>query len=303
MSNVQQLLPFEPSTATIAVVGATGNQGLSVIKSLAPLGYHIRALTRSPTSPSTLSLFSNHPNVTPTSFDYSDLSSVEAAFEGADVVYGLTLADTPHMLGLKEESGMISELEQGRRLVDVAKRMGVKMFFWSGAHDAGPPKYRSLATFAEKELVDDYLGQSGIPHVVFRLGSFCENAVTFRLLSPTPEKEGELTLAWPHANLHEAVYPMLWVEQDVGRLVALALEQPAKFTRYGKPISLAGGYYSAMDLAALVSEATGKKVNVNGAPKFAGSDYDVMYETFGDAATPYFEGSTFEESTAFLKAG
>lgn len=26
-----------------------------------------------------------------------------------------------------------------------------------------------------------------------------------------------------------------------------------------------------------------------------------MYETFGDATTPYFEGTTFEESTAFLK--
>lgn len=71
-------------------------------------------------------------------------------------------------------------------------------------------------------------------------------------------------------------------------------------------------------------QATGKKVNINGTPKFPGSDYDIvsfrfifcyrarstqadstallqMYETFGDASTPYFEGSTFEESTAFLK--
>lgn len=66
----------------------------------------------------------------PVFLDYSDFSSVEAAFEGADVVYGLTLADTQQLLGFKEESEMMSELEQGRRLIDVARRMGVKLFFW-----------------------------------------------------------------------------------------------------------------------------------------------------------------------------
>lgn len=101
-----------------------------MIRALSPLGYTIRALTRSPTSQTTLSLFSDFPNVSPIFFDYSDLGSVEAAFEGVDVVYGLTLADTPQLLGLKKESEMMSELEQGMRLVDVAKRMGVKLFLW-----------------------------------------------------------------------------------------------------------------------------------------------------------------------------
>lgn len=102
--------------------------GLSIIRALSPLGYTIRALTRTPTTP----LFTSLPNVHPTFFDYSDLGSVQTAFEGADVVYGLTLADSEVLLGFKEEkmSGMMSEEQQGRRLVDVAGEKGVKLFFW-----------------------------------------------------------------------------------------------------------------------------------------------------------------------------
>jgi hypothetical protein len=101
-----------------------------VIHALAPLGYTIRALTRFPTSNSTPSLFADFPNVTPVFFDYAEFSSVEAAFDGVDVVYALTLADTQQLLGFKKDSSMMNELEQGKRMVDVAKKMGVKLFFW-----------------------------------------------------------------------------------------------------------------------------------------------------------------------------
>lgn len=49
----------------------------------------------------------------------------------------------------------------------------------------------------------------------------------------------------------------LWVEKDVGCLVALALKQPAEFIKYGKPFALASKYYSAQDLAVILSEVSG----------------------------------------------
>jgi len=50
--------------------------------------------------------------------------------------------------------------------------------------------------------------------------------------------------------------PELWVEKDVGRLVALALERPAEFTGYDKPFALATEYHSATELAAILSEVS-----------------------------------------------
>lgn len=100
------------------------------MKSLSSLGYSIRALTRDPTSEKTLKTFSGLAGVTPTAFDVSEEQSVRSAFEGVDVVYGVSLPDGAEFVGYGKTPGAVSEFEQGRMMVDVAKEKGVKLFVW-----------------------------------------------------------------------------------------------------------------------------------------------------------------------------
>lgn len=106
---------------------------LSVTKALAAAGYHVRALTRSPASEASVQTLGNLPNVTPTYFDINDRKSAEAAFEGANYVYALTIPDFNAMAADPKEDVKVQGLNeeaQGNMLADVAKEKGVKIFVW-----------------------------------------------------------------------------------------------------------------------------------------------------------------------------
>lgn len=93
----------------------------------------MRALTRSPTSPKTLSAIKDLQNVEPIHFDIEDRASVERAFEGAAVVFGLSIPDLELLTAAPKTfvSHQMGEEAQGKRLADVAKEKGVGIFVWS----------------------------------------------------------------------------------------------------------------------------------------------------------------------------
>ncbi|KAK6833908.1 hypothetical protein PG987_008602 [Apiospora arundinis] len=76
-----------PTTKIIAIVGATGNQGSSVAKTFLTLRphWHVRALTRDPTSPASRELAAQGAEVVRA--DLEDPASLEAAVAGAHAVF------------------------------------------------------------------------------------------------------------------------------------------------------------------------------------------------------------------------
>lgn len=74
---------------TIAIIGATGNQGLSVAKTFLSLGdWTVRCLTRNPSSPVAQDLASKGAVIVQA--DLADIASLRSAFDGAHVVFSNT---------------------------------------------------------------------------------------------------------------------------------------------------------------------------------------------------------------------
>jgi len=99
---------------SVLVIGATGNQGGSVVQALLPKGYSIRTLTRKPDSPAAKRL--TEQGVEVIKGDFSDHDSLVKAATGVDTVYAMT---TPF------EAGTAEETKQGIAISDAAKKAGL----------------------------------------------------------------------------------------------------------------------------------------------------------------------------------
>ncbi|KAJ2843741.1 hypothetical protein J3B02_005176, partial [Coemansia erecta] len=78
-------------TTTVAIIGATGLQGGSVLKSLYATGkYKIRALTRNPSRESAKQLLNKYPGIEVEAADLDDTESLRKAFKDIDIIFGVT---------------------------------------------------------------------------------------------------------------------------------------------------------------------------------------------------------------------
>lgn len=107
--------------------------GFSVVRALASTGYHVRALTRSPTKPATLELLATAgANVEAIHFDLNDAATITAAFTGADVVFAVTVPEDEALMAAPGSSEAqykgLNETEQGVLMAEIAEEVGVGMF-------------------------------------------------------------------------------------------------------------------------------------------------------------------------------
>lgn len=150
------------SKRLIAVTGATGIQGGSVVRFLAKdRNYAIRAITRNPNCPPLLkvqantladnakSLTKDYPDVEIVKASLDDPSSLVSALTGAYGVFGVT--------NYWEHGGDV-ETQQGINLVNAAKQTGVKHFVWSTLDNGDP----SVPHWVSKWRVDGtYVTRTG----------------------------------------------------------------------------------------------------------------------------------------------
>jgi uncharacterized protein YbjT (DUF2867 family) len=192
-------------TPTIAVFGATGQQGEAVVDALLARGALVRALVRNPESERARALAAR--GVELARFDIADPAAVIAALEAVDAFYFMTPDGTT-----PEE--VESEIRLGSGLVDAAVAAHVPHVVFnsvSGAeHDSG------VAHFESKRRVEEHLERSGLRATVLRPTAFMEN---FANLSPTVE-DGELVLRMP---LPDGVGLKLVALKDIGMVAAAIL--------------------------------------------------------------------------------
>ena len=112
----------------VTVFGATGGQGGGVVSRLLKAinndegDYHIRAITRNPDGPKGIDLKNKGCEVV--KCDMDDQASVEEAIGGSYAVFLVT--------NYWEHFSAEKEIDQGKRVIDVSEKLGVKHLVYSG---------------------------------------------------------------------------------------------------------------------------------------------------------------------------
>jgi uncharacterized protein YbjT (DUF2867 family) len=158
---------------TILVTGATGTVGREVVKQLSMLdGIRVRAGVHSVIKGENLRRL---PDVEVVEMEFEDPGSLHAAFTHADKVFLVT----PFSEG---------QVEMARKLIDEAKRTGVKHLVKLSALGAGEEDTIQLCRWHRD--IERYVEQSGIPHTFLRAASFMQNFENYN--APTIKAEGKI---------------------------------------------------------------------------------------------------------------
>jgi uncharacterized protein YbjT (DUF2867 family) len=247
---------------TIAVAGATGQQGGAVAAALINRGIRVRALTRNPQSDRAEWLRSNSAEVVGANFD--DPSSLEAAFRGVD---GAFLMGTPF------EAGEEAETRQGIQAIDALKKAGVPYVIYTSA--AGADDKTGIPHFDSKYRVEEYLKKSGLNYTIIAPVFFYQNILVSWLLPVL--KQGNFAQALP------ADRPLQLVStESIGSFAAYAFSNGKELI--GKRVELAGDELSGRQIAEALSEASGKAIGYFEVPleqvRAQSEDSAKMYDWF-----------------------
>ncbi|PTE09318.1 SDR family oxidoreductase [Mesorhizobium helmanticense] len=228
-------------TETLLVTGASGQLGRGVIHHLldtlkvAPT--QVIATTRDPASLADLAAR----GVTVRAADFNDKASLTSAFEGADRVLIISTGD----LDLK--SG--KRLKQHETAVAAAKEAGVSHLLYTSMPNPEPV---SPVLFAGDHYgTEQAIKESGIPYTIFRNGWYQENL--FMSLPHAIASGHWYTSAADGRTAHGA-------RDDMAAAIAAGL---ASGSRESKTYTLTGPQaYTVAEIAALVTEVTGKPLEV-----------------------------------------
>lgn len=235
--------------------------------------YTIRAITRDSSSAAARAL-AGLPNVTLVEADFSDPSTLAPAFIGAEAVYAVTNFYDP-----KVQEDTLEEARQGCAMVDVAKEANVKLFIWSTIPSAlvrTGARFDSPRLVENKFTVSQYLKYRQVPHVDLYVGFYMDNWINFRQLSKAPD--GALEITQPKVY-PETALGMVWVQRDLGRVVASILDKLKVNSSevINHSFYCVGGQYSTNDLKDRIEEEF-ECISRVITPSTSGyHDLDVMY--------------------------
>jgi len=245
----------------ILVTGATGTQGGAVAEELLKRGYAVRGLTRNTESDTARALANN--GVDMVQGDFNDAASLEAAMDGVDGVFGVTLF---------WPEGYESEVTQGKRLIDAAVKAGIGRFVLTSV--AGADDETGLPHFESKWEVEQYLHQSDLDWTVVRPVEFMDNwwwqreqFFNGQLIDPRP---GDSSHQWIAAR-------------DIGFFVAEAFDNPESWK--GVTLEIAGDELTVEELRMTLSRAYGREFthvrpSWEAFEQEVGEEITIMYQWF-----------------------
>jgi uncharacterized protein YbjT (DUF2867 family) len=248
----------------IAVVGATGAQGGSLVRAILgdPAGgFTARAITRDANSDKAKELAQLGAEVVQA--DVEDKQSIEAAFKGAHGAFCVTF--------FWEHFSPEKELAHAKNLADGAKAAGVKHVIWSTLEDTRkwvPLSDDRMPTLLEKYKVphfdakgeaDAYFSDIGL-HVTFLHTSFYwDNMISFGM-GPQKGPDGNFALTLP---MGDKKLPGIAAE-DIGKCAYGIFKSANGYI--GKYVGIAGEHLTGSQMAASLSSAIGKDVGYNAVP-------------------------------------
>jgi len=274
----------------IAISGATGNQGGSVLRALAKVpNFEIRALTRNVNKPASKALLEHGNNIVLQTCDITSKSSLETALKGAYGFFAVT-DYFAHKIVTKED---IKEEEEGKLMADVAKAVGVKHIVFSTLNEVkerSKGKWTNVHHFDGKHRIEQYIRSLGFETASFVAAScYVQN---FLGGSTHKEEDGTVVFVLTFPSLDSRL-PVCDVELDMGAAVKEIFELGHESN--GKVYPLISEWLKAKDIAAVFEKATGRKARVDLLPKdayiaslapylgeFVATDLYEMYYAFAD---------------------
>lgn len=222
---------------TIAVFGATGGQGGSVLRALQADGrFRVRALTRNPAQHTSLA----------EEVVAADLNRPETLKAALDGVHGVFLVTNFW------EPGGADEIAQGHAAVHAAKDAGVEHFVWSTLPDVeaiSGGKY-DVAHFTNKAKVDAVVSAAGFRHHSFVILPFLYQNL-LNVLAPQQQQDGSTGWALPIEPAARGIHAGDVTE--FGRLVSGAFADPAA-AGGGQHLPLVGDLLSFGDIVATLNK-------------------------------------------------
>ncbi|KFY34773.1 hypothetical protein V494_06492 [Pseudogymnoascus sp. VKM F-4513 (FW-928)] len=245
---------------TLAVFGATGHQGGSVIRNVQSDSelakqYQIRAITRDLTKSSSTKL--KEQGIEVVEADANDAASLVKALTGCQAVFIVTSHD------FMDTASTEREITQGKSMADAAVTAGVELIIFSSLRSVtkvSGGKYQHVGHFDAKAKVEEYIRTLPVKSAFVALASYMQN---FReALVPRPLGDG--TFAFFNCMTPETKFAIVDVG-DTGKWVAAILAAPEKFD--GEFVAAATEDYTMNELAEIMSRASGKTVRYNQVPE------------------------------------
>lgn len=244
-----------PSNRPILVTGATGKQGGAVVRALLQAGRPVRALTRDPGSSAGQALAAQGVDVV--KGDFHDPASLDAALAGVDGVFSMQMGSQP--------SDPDTEIVTGKALVEAARRADVNVIVHTSVARAGDHenfigwdegRWEPLY-WQNKAAVNEIVKTQGFRHwVILKPAMIMEDLVP-------PMVDFMFASLAERGRFETAIEPdtcLDWIAaQDIGAFAAAAFADPERF--HGHEIDLSAECVTMVEVAAKVSEATGKPVS------------------------------------------
>jgi uncharacterized protein YbjT (DUF2867 family) len=245
----------------VLVTGATGKQGGATLRHLAgQRGFTLRGMTRKPEGDAAKALAARGVEVV--KGDLDDAASLERALAGAWGVFAVQNT---------WEAGVEREEEQGKRLAEVARRVGVQHYVYTSV---GSAHLRTgIPHFENKARIEETVKALRFPsHVILRPVFFMEN-----LVSPWFLQGDKLVTAMRPTTKLQMI-----ASDDIGRFAAKAFLEADRWK--GTETDLAGDSATMIEAAEAVSEAVGRKITFEAIPIEAvrknSEDFAKMLEWF-----------------------
>ncbi|KAH7193701.1 uncharacterized protein B0J16DRAFT_395606 [Fusarium flagelliforme] len=292
------------SSKLIVILGATGNQGGSVVESfLSESNWKVRALTRNSASSKAKALSSKGAEVVQADLD--DPSTLTSAFEGAHAIFAISdfwglfnEVNRPRAkLGQSlNEWAAEHEEQQLKNVIDAASKVPtLERFILSSLSHAekwSKGKYTRVYHFDGKARAAEYIPKAH-PDLwaktsIFQAGLFLNNFLQLPLNQPVKNADG--IVQFITALNPDTKFPFIAAEEDSGPFVKALITQE----RVGRNLIAYRGWLSHNEIAAAFTKATGIEATTG---KFDGTfPPDTSDELIGEMADcfGYFDEFGYE---------
>ncbi|KAJ9636140.1 hypothetical protein H2204_005412 [Knufia peltigerae] len=239
----------------LAVFGATGNQGGSIVDfvlndSELSKQYKVRGITRDTSSSSAEAL--RLKGVEVVKGDVTDPSSLTDALHGAHTVFALTVPSFG-------PDSRTREYETGKTIADAAVAAGATYIILSTLPNVSVVsggKYTKVTGFDAKADVEDYIKTLPIKSAFFAPGSFMQNWQSRMGVHPSQTQPGEFVVS-RHVG-PEAKLPLIDIVGDTGKFVGAILAEPERYE--GETLCAATKLYAMTEMCEIMSKKFGKTV-------------------------------------------
>lgn len=186
------------------------------------------------------------------------------------------------------------EMEQGRRIADVRKAVGVQHLIWSALFDVrrlSGGKFPNVYHFDSKAHIESCIREQGIPASFFMPGFYMSNTET--MMNPSPQPPHAYTMALPMPP--STPIPFLDTADDTGKFVkAMVMKRDQVL---GKHVLAATDYYPASEVPKIFEKV---KPEAGKGAQFMTLDKDTYKGFLANAGMPDFVQEELYENMAFL---